>query len=54
MQGLAVVLGYFNNKKANAETFAEDEDGRWIRTGDEAVILLAPSGDYHIVNVYWI
>lgn len=40
----AVVLGYLKNDKANAETF---QDG-WMRTGDEAVIRKAESGNEHI------
>ncbi|KAF2846727.1 phenylacetyl-CoA ligase-like protein [Plenodomus tracheiphilus IPT5] len=40
----AVVLGYLNNDKANAETFI---DG-YMHTGDEAVIRKAPSGNEHI------
>jgi len=51
VQGPGVVLGYLNNEKANAETFVTQEDGRWIRTGDEAVVTLAPSGNEHIVIV---
>ena len=43
----SVVLGYLNNKKANEETF---EDG-WMRTGDEAVVAKAPSGNEHIFIV---
>ena len=40
----SVVLGYLNNDKANKETF---QDG-WMRTGDEAVIRKAPSGNEHV------
>ncbi|KAF1964615.1 phenylacetyl-CoA ligase-like protein [Bimuria novae-zelandiae CBS 107.79] len=40
----AVVLGYLNNDQANKETF---QDG-YMRTGDEAVIRKAPSGNEHI------
>lgn len=43
----AVVLGYLNNDKANKETF---QDG-YMRTGDEAVIRKAPSGNEHIFIV---
>ena len=43
----SVVLGYLNNDKANKETF---QDG-WMRTGDEAVVQLAPSGNEHITIV---
>lgn len=40
----SVVLGYLNNDQANRETF---QDG-WMRTGDEAVVRKAPSGNEHI------
>jgi ribosome assembly protein SQT1 len=50
VQSPSVVLGYLNNDKANAETFLSDTDGkgRWMRTGDEAVIRKAPSGNEHV------
>ncbi|KAI9812296.1 MAG: hypothetical protein M1827_004745 [Pycnora praestabilis] len=41
------VLGYLNNDQANKETF---QDG-WMRTGDEAVVKVAPSGNEHIFIV---
>ncbi|EFW23083.1 hypothetical protein D8B26_006609 [Coccidioides posadasii str. Silveira] len=43
----SVVLGYLNNEKATEETFI---DG-WMRTGDEAVVRVAPSGNEHIFIV---
>ncbi|KAJ4299656.1 hypothetical protein N0V90_004902 [Kalmusia sp. IMI 367209] len=43
----SVVLGYLNNDKANQETF---QDG-YMRTGDEAVIRKAPSGNEHVFIV---
>lgn len=43
----AVVLGYLNNDKANKETF---QNG-YMRTGDEAVIRKAPSGNEHVFIV---
>lgn len=53
VQAPSVVLGYLNNDKANKETFIEDTDGkgRWMRTGDEAVVRKAPSGHEHIFIV---
>ncbi|KAJ4244179.1 hypothetical protein NW762_014560 [Fusarium torreyae] len=51
VQAPSVVLGYLNNEKANAETFVHHSDGRWIRTGDEALVTLAPSGNEHIAIV---
>ncbi len=45
----SVVLGYLKNDEANKETFVEDgEGGRWMRTGDEAVIKKSPKGHEHI------
>ncbi|RBR22330.1 uncharacterized protein FIESC28_04524 [Fusarium coffeatum] len=51
VQAPSVVLGYLNNEKATAETFVHQHDGRWIRTGDEAIVTLAPSGNEHVVIV---
>jgi len=53
VQSPSVVLGYFNNDKATSETFLPDTDGlgRWMRTGDEAVIRKAPSGNEHVFIV---
>lgn len=48
----AVVLGYLDNEKANRETFVTDaEGGRWMRTGDEALIKKGPSGNEHVFIV---
>ncbi|EEP79414.1 hypothetical protein UREG_04260 [Uncinocarpus reesii 1704] len=44
----SVVLGYLNNEKATKETFLDDG---WMRTGDEAVVRVAPSGVEHIFIV---
>lgn len=51
VQSPSVVLGYLHNERATAETFVWDDDGRWIRTGDEVVVTKAPSGNEHIVIV---
>lgn len=51
VQTPSAALGYLNNQKATAETFVHDEDGRWVRTGDEAVITLSPAGNEHVVIV---
>jgi long-subunit acyl-CoA synthetase (AMP-forming) len=51
IQAPSVVLGYLNNEKATSETFVHHNDGRWIRTGDEALVTLAPSGYEHVVIV---
>lgn len=53
VQAPSVVLGYLNNDKADIETFLDDTDGngRWMRTGDEAVVRKAPSGNEHFFIV---
>lgn len=51
VQAPSVVLGYLNNEKATSETFVHHDDGRWIRTGDEALMTVAPSGNDHLVIV---
>lgn len=51
VQTPSATLGYLNNQKATTETFIHDEDGRWVKTGDEAIVTLAPSGHEHIVIV---
>jgi acyl-CoA synthetase (AMP-forming)/AMP-acid ligase II len=48
VKGPAVTLGYLNNKKATDETYTTDSKGRWMRTGDEAVIRKSPSGIEHL------
>lgn len=47
----SVVLGYMNNEKANSETFVEDADGRWVRTGDVGLITKVSSGNEQLVIV---
>ncbi|PPJ50273.1 hypothetical protein CBER1_04911 [Cercospora berteroae] len=44
----AVVLGYLNRPDANKETFIDEPDGRYMRTGDEAMISKSPEGYEHI------
>ncbi|MBW8785070.1 MAG: AMP-binding protein [Novosphingobium sp.] len=46
--GPQVMLGYWNRAEAAAAAFAERPDGRWLRTGDVAVI--APDGYVRIVD----
>lgn len=48
VQGPSLTLGYLHNEAATAETFIWDHQGRWIRTGDEAVIRKSPNGHDHI------
>lgn len=38
IQGPQVMSGYWNRPEADADTFAERPDGRWLRTGDVAVL----------------
>ncbi|KAK5135564.1 hypothetical protein LTR08_005044 [Meristemomyces frigidus] len=47
----SVVLGYLHNDKATQETFVEAGDGRYMRTGDEAVIAKSPQGHEHLFIV---
>lgn len=53
VQSPSVVLGYLNNDEANKETFIDDTDGkgRWMRTGDEAVVRKGPKGHEHVFIV---
>ncbi len=51
VQSPAVVLGYLNNEKANAETFVWHKDGRWLRTGDEVLVRKSAKGNEHFVIV---
>lgn len=51
VQGPSVVLGYLNDAKATAETFVFDDDGRWIKTGDEVIVRKSPNGHEHFVIV---
>ena len=44
----SVVIGYLNNYKANAETFVDLSDGRFMRTGDEVIIRKSPKGNEHV------
>lgn len=49
VQSPSIVLGYLKNDKANEETFVELEDGRYMRTGDEAEIRKSPeTGSEHV------
>ncbi|KAI1454058.1 acetyl-CoA synthetase-like protein [Annulohypoxylon moriforme] len=48
VQSPSVTLGYLNNERATSEAYVWDQDGRWIRTGDVAIVTKAPSGYEHI------
>ena len=49
VQSPAVVLGYLNNPTATRETFVDESDGRYMRTGDEAIIAKSPNGHEHVI-----
>ncbi|KAK4161471.1 hypothetical protein QBC43DRAFT_372361 [Cladorrhinum sp. PSN259] len=51
VQSPSVTLGYLNNEKATDEAYIWDEDGRWLKTGDEVIVTKAPSGYEHITIV---
>lgn len=51
VQSPSVTLGYLNNEKATSEAYVWDDDGRWIRTGDVAVVRKSPAGHEHIAVV---
>jgi len=51
LQSPSVTLGYLNNEKATTETFVWDEDGRWLRTGDEVIAIKSPKGNEHFAVV---
>ncbi|KAK3336034.1 hypothetical protein B0T19DRAFT_26425 [Cercophora scortea] len=51
VQSPSVVLGYLNNEKATSEAFFHDEDGRWLRTGDEVIVTKSAQGNEHITIV---
>jgi acyl-CoA synthetase (AMP-forming)/AMP-acid ligase II len=44
----SVVIGYLKNEKATQETFVDLPEGRFMKTGDEAVFKLSPKGHEHI------
>lgn len=50
-QSPGVIPGYRNDPIATNETFIEDKDGRWLRTGDIALFRLSPGGLEHIFIV---
>lgn len=51
IQSPSVVLGYLNNEQATTEAFVWDEEGRWMRTGDEVVVTKSPLGNEHFTIV---
>lgn len=51
VRGPSVVMGYLRNEKANAETFVQHSDGRWVRTGDVGLFTRVTSGNEQLVIV---
>lgn len=51
VQSPSVTLGYLNNERATSEAYVYDEDGRWMRTGDEVIVTKSPAGYEHITIV---
>ncbi|KAI1296464.1 hypothetical protein F5Y03DRAFT_294290 [Xylaria venustula] len=51
IQSPSVTLGYLHNERATAEAFIWDHDGRWMRTGDVAVVQVSDAGHEHIAVV---
>lgn len=51
VQSPTVTLGYLKNEQATKETFTDESDGRYMRTGDEAVVRKSPNGNEHIFIV---
>ena len=48
VSGPSIFLGYHESEEANRETFVDLEDGRYMRTGDEALINQSANGNQHI------
>ncbi|KAI2637667.1 acetyl-CoA synthetase-like protein [Hypomontagnella submonticulosa] len=48
VQSPSVTLGYLNNERATSEAYVWDHDGRWMRTGDIAIVQKSPLGYEHI------
>ncbi|KAI1427374.1 hypothetical protein F5Y12DRAFT_783283 [Xylaria sp. FL1777] len=51
IQTPSATLGYLHNERATAEAYVWDHDGRWIRTGDVAVVTVSPAGHEHFAVV---
>lgn len=47
-QGPSLCLGYLDNEKATVKTFFWENEGRWIKTGDVAIVRKSPNGHEHI------
>lgn len=51
IQGPSIAPGYLNNTQTTSETFVHQEDGRWIRSGDEALVAVSAKGSEQLVIV---
>ncbi|KAB5547282.1 hypothetical protein GE09DRAFT_206609 [Coniochaeta sp. 2T2.1] len=51
VQSPSVTLGYLNNAQATTEAYIDDDDGRWMKTGDEVIVTLSPQGNEHFAVV---
>jgi long-subunit acyl-CoA synthetase (AMP-forming) len=51
VQSPSVALGYLNNEQATAETFVFHSDGRWMKTGDEALVRKSTEGNEHFLII---
>ena len=51
IQSPSVTLGYLNNAQATSEAYIHDEDGRWMKTGDEVIVTKSPLGNEHFAVV---
>lgn len=47
IQSPSVTLGYLNNAQATTESYIHDDDGRWMKTGDEVIVTKSPLGNEH-------
>ncbi|KPM39357.1 hypothetical protein AK830_g7191 [Neonectria ditissima] len=51
VQSPSIIPGYLDNERANQETFIWDQDGRWIKTGDEVLVRKSAAGYEHLFIV---
>ncbi|OIW31188.1 acetyl-CoA synthetase-like protein [Coniochaeta ligniaria NRRL 30616] len=51
IQSPSVTLGYLNNAQATTESYIYDNDGRWMKTGDEVIVTKSPLGNEHFAVV---
>ncbi|KAI1263810.1 acetyl-CoA synthetase-like protein [Xylariaceae sp. FL1019] len=51
IQSPSVTLGYLHNEPATSAAYVWDDDGRWMRTGDIALVRVSPNGHEHLAIV---